>query len=94
MEMQKFKDSRRPFTDRIIISSDNRIKSFFDVWVLILVGYSCFSSMYYVAFERPTNPIIILADQIIEVHFWVDMILSFICEYIDPETNLPIRSIK
>ena len=50
--------------------------------------------MYYVAFSRPTNPYIILINNIIEVHFWVDMILSFICEYIDPETNLPERSIK
>ena len=40
----------RSYKDRLIISSENKIKSFFDVWVLLLVGYSCFTSMYYVAF--------------------------------------------
>ena len=45
----------RPFVDKIIISYENKVKSFFDVWVLILVGYSCFTTMYYTAFSYPSN---------------------------------------
>lgn len=85
---------RIKFVDRIIINSDNKIKSFFDVWILILVGYSCLSSMYYVAFSRPRDKFSIWFYHVIEFHFYVDLILSFFCEYIDPETNVPVRDLK
>lgn len=78
----------------MIISSNNRVKSFFDVWILILVGYSCLSSMYYLAFHRPTNRIHIIINWVIEANFYLDLILSFFCEYIDQETNLPVRNFK
>ena len=48
---------KKTFTDYILISADSKWKSFFDIWILVLVGYSCFSSLFYVAFETPTDPI-------------------------------------
>ena len=75
------------FKDRIIISSDNKLKSFFDVWVLFLVGYSCITSMYYVAFTKPDDVILMYWDNFVEINFWVDILLSFFCEFKDPETN-------
>jgi len=87
-------NSKKNCKDMLIISSDNRYKSFFDVWVLMLVGYSCFSSMYYVAFSKPTNAFHIIFDDIVEVHFWTDLVLSFLCEFKDPETNIPERRFK
>ena len=36
--------------DKIIISVDSGWKSYFDVWILLLVGYSCFTTLFYVAF--------------------------------------------
>ena len=80
--------------DRIIISSTNRFKSFFDVWILLLVGYSCLSSMYYLAFAKPTNEVHIYINWVIEAHFYCDLILSFFCEYTDQETNMPVREFK
>jgi hypothetical protein len=41
--------------DKIIISTDSAWKSYFDVWILMLVGYSCFTTLFYVAFQQPTN---------------------------------------
>ena len=29
-----------------------------------------------------------------ELHFYMDLILNFFCEYLDPETNIPIRGLK
>jgi len=85
---------RRSFKDRLIISSENKFKSFFDVWVLVLVGYSCITSMYYVAFTKPSNRFHILWDDIVEYHFYIDIILSFFCEFKDPETNCSERGLK
>ena len=85
---------QRSFKDKLIISSENKIKSFFDVWVLVLVGYSCVTSMYYVAFSKPTNKIHIIWDEIVEYHFYLDIVLSFFCEYRDPDTNIQERNFK
>ena len=78
----------------MIISLGNKYKSFFDVWILILVGYSCFSSLFYVAFTRPTNPYHKSFDFIVECHFYMDFILSFFTEYQDEETNINVNDIK
>ena len=85
---------KKSFKDRLIISSENKFKSFFDVWVLVLVGYSCITSMYYVAFNKPTNKLQLLWDDIVEYHFYVDIILSFFCEFKNPDTNLIERGFK
>ena len=50
MEHHRHRHPKKSFKDYIIISADSKWKSFFDIWILFLVGYSCFSSMYYVAF--------------------------------------------
>jgi hypothetical protein len=42
--------ANRPLTDRIIIGAESRWKSYFDVGILLLVGYSCSTTMFYVAF--------------------------------------------
>lgn len=46
---------KRSLSDKIIIDADSRWKSIFDVSILFLVGYSCFTSLFYVAFGQPTN---------------------------------------
>lgn len=43
------------FFDRLVIRVDNPVKSYFDVFVLMLVGYSCITSMYNSAFSAPTS---------------------------------------
>ena len=50
--------------------------------------------MYYVAFSRPKDQYLIILNFIIEVHFYIDLVISFFCEYIDPETNVPVRDLK
>ena len=45
-----------PFSDKLIISSKSSWKSYFDIMILLLVGYSCQSTLLYVAFGQPTNP--------------------------------------
>ena len=47
---------KRPFVDKLIISSKSAWKSYFDIIILLLVGYSCQSTLLYVAFGQPTNP--------------------------------------
>ena len=37
--------------EKIIIDPEDKIKAFFDVFMLFNVGYSCFTNVYYVAFS-------------------------------------------
>lgn len=66
----------------------------FDVVILLLVGYSCISSLYYVAFISPQNLIHIIFDWIVEAAFYTDLVLNFITEFIDPISRKPVRDLK
>lgn len=50
--------------------------------------------MYYVAFTKPSNDYHIIWDEFVEYNFYLDLILSFICEYKNAETNMPERDLK
>ena len=62
--------------------------------ILLLVGYSCISSLFYVAFDMPTNPVHVAFDWIVELCFYTDLLLNFITEYIDPISRKPVRNLK
>lgn len=70
----------KSFKDRIIISCENKYKAVFDILVLILVGYSCVTTMYLVSF----NPEIVHGDftyyfdEFVEYTFILDLFLNFI----------------
>lgn len=83
-----------PFKERIIIRADATWKSVFDVVILLLVGYSCISSLFYVAFDRPENIVHVVFDWFVEACFYVDLFLNFITEYIDPISRKPVRNLK
>ena len=80
--------------DRIIISQTSKWKAIFDVVILILVGYSCVTSMLYVAFDNPKDKTLEVIDFVVEVMFWLDLILNFIQSYKHPESLIIITDLK
>jgi len=40
---------------KIIINPDNKIKAIFDIFILFLVGYSCVTTVYKVAFQEQAD---------------------------------------
>ena len=62
--------------------------------MLFLVGYSCFTSIYYVAFSPPSEIAQKIVDWIVEVFFYLDIIFYFFQEYKDPETFENVSSYK
>ena len=68
---------KRPFVDKLIISSKSPWKSYFDIMILLLVGYSCQSTLLYVAFGQPTNPFHLGIDMTVEILFYIDFIFNF-----------------
>ena len=58
------------------------------------MGYSCVTSMYYVAFDPSNNLILYIWDKTIEVLFAVDLILNFLTEYVDEYNEAPVRELR
>lgn len=54
-EEEEVEEEVIPFKYRIIIKHDASWKSVFDVVILLLVGYSCITSLFYVAFISPPS---------------------------------------
>ena len=75
----------------MVISKDNTLKAVFDVTVLLFVGYSCVTCVFYAAFNETNNELVEKFDIGIEFLFGVDLFLNFFQTYIDPETNKEIR---
>jgi len=77
-----------------VIGLDSRWKSYFDIIILFMVGYSCFTSIYYVAFSMPTDQANTIITWVVEGFFYADLAFNFICEYKDPDSNMPVRDLK
>ena len=74
-------NQQQTFKDKIIINSDSRTKAIFDMYILFLVGYSCVTSVYSVAFQIDDSKIGTFThsfDLIVEGFFWLDLVLNFI----------------
>lgn len=79
---------------RLIIPHNSKWKRFYDFVILICVGYSCFSTVYYAAFGEPTDLGLLIFDYMVEVLFGISLILNFFHAYKDPETNKVVTDIK
>ncbi len=62
--------------ERMIIPWDATWKSVFDIWMLLLVGYSCFFTMYEITFSPEQTTWMSAVDEIVFVHFLLDLIFS------------------
>lgn len=77
-----------------IIHPDAKWKSFFDVFILMLVGYSCITNLYVTAFsvEKTASDDIIF--WIVEVFFYFDFGFSWFMGFRDPETFEEVWTFK
>ena len=74
---ESIEDIDQGFFDCLVIRVDNPVKQYFDVIVLLLVGYSCIMTMYAAAFIQPTLKSILVLNWIVEGFFYTDLVLSF-----------------
>jgi CRP-like cAMP-binding protein len=82
------------FLQGCVISINNTYKSVWDIYILLLICYSCITSAYYVAFDQPTNVGLIIWENIVEICFCIDIILRFFHQYRDPESFEYVSDIR
>jgi hypothetical protein len=91
---EKNTDKSQSIWQRMIIPHNSRWKKIFDFIILGCIGYSCFSTVFYVAFANPTEIGLIVFDYLVELLFVVSLVLNFFHAFTDPETNQPVTDLK
>lgn len=69
-----------------IIHPDAKWKSFFDVFILLLVGYSCITNLYVTAFSVDQTESDKYIFWVVEVFFYFDFAFSWFMGFRDAET--------
>ena len=64
--------------DKYIIDANNKPKQYFDVFILILVGYSCVTSMLSIAFLHDPPLWFVITSWTVDGIFLLDLLLNFI----------------
>jgi len=90
------KKSKEAWIQNYIISYNNHFKSAWDVLIMLLVIYSSITTAYVIAFDLdlPDSSPYVIFDHVMEAFFWVDLFLSFLQEYRDPQNFEYIRDFK
>lgn len=66
----------------------------FEIFILMLVAYSCFTTMFYVTFGQTELKGQIIFDAFVNVMFLIDLLVNLFVEYEDPETFQDVRSFR
>ena len=77
--------------ENFIISHDAPWKTVFDTVIVIIVGYSCFTTVFYVTFNKKQILVMQIIDHGVTITFTIDFILHFFQEYQDKDTSQLVR---
>jgi len=80
--------------DYIIISENSKWKATFDIYITFLVAYSCFTTVYYVAFDDVPSNVLEIVNYIVEGSFFLDFSFNFLTEYTDPDSYQKVRQLS
>lgn len=73
---------------------DSTWKAVFDTSILVVIGYSCATSVFNVSFDVKTHGFLAILDDVVTFCFALDLIFNCFTEYKDEETFVKIRDIK
>jgi hypothetical protein len=77
-----------------IISMNNGWKAGFDNAILIVIGYTCFTTVFFVSFDAVKSKALVNIDHLVTAFFALDFFFNFVCEYQDKETYQKVRDHK
>lgn len=80
--------------EKLIISQQSRWKAIFDTTIIAVIAYSCFTTVYYVAFDATQSESAKNKDLVVTVFFSFDFFFNMAQEYQDKETFVRIRDHK
>ncbi|XP_010432685.1 PREDICTED: potassium channel KAT3 [Camelina sativa] len=82
--------SSKPF---IVLHFDRRYR-LWELFLVILVGYSAWASLFELAFEKAAEGAFMTIDLVVDFFFAVDIVLTFFVSYLDNTTYLNVTDHK
>jgi hypothetical protein len=76
------------------MSPDGIFHKFWDLYVIILLLYTAFFMPYKLAFIDEDSTTIIIIDYIVDISFWLDIVVNFLTAYECPERSTLIKNSK
>lgn len=80
--------------DYFIISMSNPWKAAFDNIILIVIGYTCLTTVLFISFDSQKNDTLNKIDHVVTASFMLDIIFNLMMEYQDKETFQKVRDHK
>ena len=80
--------------ENFIISMNSKWKTIFDTSILIVIGYSIFTTVLYISFEIKESEIISIINTMVMISFACDFVFNFFQEYLDQETQRGVKNHK
>ena len=77
------KEKQKTFKERLFLHPEGRFLSVWDVFMLIIIGYSCFTSAYYIGFHMTENYYLLRIEDVTYVLFGLDILFNFFRMYQD-----------
>ena len=87
-------EPEKSLLEKMIIRKESTWKSIFDIFILFCVGYSCITAIYNVAFSPKLNNFFQAANIMIELFFWIDIVLNFFHAYYDNVKQVEVTSFR
>ena len=86
------KDFLKP--ENFIIPMSSQWKTIFDTSILIVIGYSCLTTVYVISFDIEQTPTFKIIDNIVMGFFALDFVFNFFQEYQDKEKQVGVKDHK
>ena len=80
--------------NKLTFSPDARPKQVFNFLIMILAIYSTFSATYIAAFGFPTKKSSVVLNNLVEVVFWIEILLNFFQWYKDEVEYKPVKDVR
>ena len=80
--------------ENFIISMNSQWKAIFDTSILIVIGYSCLTTVLNISFKIQQGPVLKFIDTAVLISFALDFFFNFFQEYQDKETFARVRNHK
>ena len=80
--------------ENCVISQENRYKSYWDMWIIVVLFFVAITLPYRIAFSEKDSTTWQVINYIVDSSFAVDMVLTFFTTIPDPENNTIITSKK
>lgn len=78
---EKFSLKKLLVIDNFIISQNSEWKIVFDNLLLIVIGYTCLTTVLFVSFQLEQNSYLIIFDYGVTIAFAADFVFNFFMEY-------------